>query len=275
MKANLLLILPAMLLASCSTTQVQSYVNVDDETVIYYADGLPHVRKDGSTHVTYLLMSPYGSLNVSGASVKGEVSEKFYENTIVWEAAAGTPLPSSASEVTSSVTGATFRGWAYYSEDSEEIFPEYYKTVPSTSGLALKAIFDGTISSGSGEGGGGSGGGGGGGTTQTGFGIYFSDDNKVSGAAKGVNMDGRDEYLCSSVSFTENQTFKIYDFANSVAFIEDFNFNQWSFGSQGDGAKISSYVTVEGSAWKAVKAFTADVYIQLKYQDNCIYFELK
>ena len=116
-------------------------VTTNDEIVIYEADdGLPHIKRSGSSHVTYLMMSEYGSLKVAGNDVKGKVSELFYENTIVWEAEAGTALPSGA-QVISSV-GATFRGWAYYSEDSEEIFPSYHVSVPSENGLALKAIFD-------------------------------------------------------------------------------------------------------------------------------------
>ena len=281
----MLLVLPVLALASCAKAPIEANVeqNLDvvneevneikieqkDSFDIYYEDGLPHIKRAGSSHVTYLMMSPFGSLNVAGSHVKGEVSEKFYENTIIWEAEAGTPLPSSASEVVSSVSGATFRGWAYYSEDSEEIFPDYYKTVPNQNGLALKAIFDGTSS-------------GGGGSTptpptpsQTGFGIYFSEERKISGVAKGTNMDGRDEYLCSSVQFEAGDKFKIYDFKNSVAFINDFAFNPWSFGSSGDGAKIATYLKVSGDAWEAIRSFTADVYVQLKYEDNAIYFELK
>lgn len=285
MKRKVLIILPIALLCSCANnpstnvvSPVVEEIQVEDTGIkieennieVFYEEGLPHVCRSGSTHKTYLMMSPFGSLNVAGSNVKGEVSEKFYENTIVWEAEAGTPLPNSSSEVVSSVSGVTFRGWAYYSEDSDEIYPTYYKTVPAANGLALKAIFDGTVSSGGGSGP----------TptptpTQTGFGLYFSNDNIISGVAKGINMDGRDEYLCSSVSFTANQKFKIYDFANKVAFIDNFVFNAWSFGSSGDGAKIANYLTTDGDSWKALVAFTADVYVQLKYEDNAIYFKLK
>ena len=281
-KKLMLLVLPLLALASCGKAElVNDEIVVNEETFelkieekdsfdIYYEDGLPHISRAGSSHVTYLMMSPFGSLNVAGANVKGEVSEKFYENTIIWEAEAGTPLPSSASEVVSSVPGATFRGWAYYSEDSEEIFPDYYKTVPNQNGLALKAIFDGTSS------------GGGGDTptptptpTQTGFGIYFTAERIIYGVAKGTNMDGRDEYYCASVDFEAGDKFKIYDFANKVAFIDDFAFNPWSFGSAGNGANIATYLQGSGDAWEALRSFKADVYVQLKYQDNAIYFELK
>ena len=284
-KKLLLLALPLLALTSCG----QAGVNVVDSVIsgeenfelkieekdnftIYYQNGIPHITRAGSSHVTYLMMSPFGSLNVAGANVKGEVSEKFYENTIIWEAEAGTPLPSSASEVVSSVSGATFRGWAYYSEDSEEIYPNYYKTVPLQDGLALKAIFDGTESSG----------GGGGDTptptptpTQTGFGIYFSAEKIIPGVAKGTNMDGRDEYYCASVQFEAGDKFKIYDFKEKVSFIDDFAFNPWSFGSAGNGANIATYLKGSGDAWEALRSFKADVYVQLKYQDNAIYFELK
>jgi hypothetical protein len=114
--------------------------------------GLPAVRVAGSTHKTYLMLSKYGTLDISGAPVKGKVSELFYDYTVIWEAEPGSPLPSK-DEVKSDVPGATFRGWAYYDEDNDNVFPDYYETVPVKEGLALKAIFDGTSSGGGGGGG--------------------------------------------------------------------------------------------------------------------------
>ena len=115
--------------------------------------GLPVVRTGESSHTTYLLMSKYGYLDLAGP-VKGEVSDLFYENTIVWKAEPGTALPT-PEQVKSEVAGATFRGWAYYDEDNENVFPDYYTQVPVKNGLALKAIFDGTSGGGGGGGGGG------------------------------------------------------------------------------------------------------------------------
>lgn len=266
-KKYLLTLLPLIGLASCGS-QV-----VNNEFVPYmeYRNGVPTFVRDTSSHVTYLLMSPFGSLNISDAPTKGEVSELFYENTIIWEAAAGTALPS-ASQVATSVQGASFRGWAYYDPEQSTIFPTMYTTVPTVNGLPLKAIFDGTISSGGGSGGGG---GGGGGEVTASFGLMFENGTSKVGVSKGKNMDGKDEYLCSSVSFNAGDKFQLYDFANSSGWIANVAFNQWSFGSQGDGANIATYLKVSGDYWEAVRSFTADVYCQFQFENDSIYFELK
>ena len=250
---------------------VEEEIVNENEFTIFEENGLPVVRSGSSTFKTYLMMSPRGSLNVAGSNVKGKVSELFLENTIVWEAEPGTALPTNSSEVVIDVPGATFRGWAYYDEESEEIFPTYYKTVPTQAGLALKAIFDGTISSGTGGGGGGSTP-----TTDSGFGIYYSAENIVKATELGEkDPQGRDQYLCSNLSFKKDDAIKLYDYKNKAAFISDVAFNGWSFGSTGSGEKISQYLVVEGDAWRVMQDFNADVYIQLKFGDNCIYFELK
>ena len=160
MKKLLVLISGLFLLGGCAAANTRQVVeptsNIssnEEKRVISYENKVPVVRTGSSTHLTYLLLSPFGSLDIDGAPVKGEVSELFYENTVVWAAEPGTNLPT-PSEVKSSVSGATFRGWAYYDEDNENVFPDYYTQVPVKAGLALKAIFDGT--SGGGGGGGGS-----------------------------------------------------------------------------------------------------------------------
>ena len=157
MKKLLLAIVSSFLLVGCAEagTSVITPAN-ENKRVVTIEDRLPTVRTGSSEHTTYLLLSSFGSLEIDGAPVKGEVAELFYENTVVWKAEPGTPLPTK-DEVKTSVTGASFRGWAYYDEDNDNVFPDYYETVPAKNGLALKAIFDGT------SGGGGSGGGGGGG----------------------------------------------------------------------------------------------------------------
>ena len=154
MKKLLFTILTSFLLVGCSesATSVVTPTN-EEKRIVTIEDRLPTVRTGSSEHTTYLLLSPFGSLDIDGAPVKGEVSELFYENTVVWKAEPGTNLPNK-DEVKSSVSGATFRGWAYYDEDNDNVFPDYYDKVPIKSGLALKAIFDGT--SGGGGGGGGS-----------------------------------------------------------------------------------------------------------------------
>ena len=143
MKKKLLFtILPLVALVSCGSSNLQGAVYLD------YEKGLPTVHVRSSEHTTYLLLSPFGSIeNYEGISTKGEVSEKFFENTVVLKADAGTPLPD-ATQVKTSVDGASFRGWAYYDPDNENVWPEYYTAVPTANGLPLKAIFDGTKSSG-------------------------------------------------------------------------------------------------------------------------------
>ncbi len=152
MKKKLLLtLLPLVSLVGCTSNQV--FVPYLD-----YEGGLPVIHRDNSGHTTYLMLSHFGTIEgYEGVTTKGDVSDKFLEETAVLVAEAGVALPN-ASQVKSSVSGVTFRGWAYYDESNDNVWPDYYTTVPAVSGLALKAIFDGTSSSGGGGGGGGGGG---------------------------------------------------------------------------------------------------------------------
>ena len=149
-----LLILPILALTGCNESQAAAFT-----PYLTKEENMPAVHMMDTDHKTYLMLSLYGYLDLDGAPVKGDVENKFYQNTVIWVAEAGSELPVAKS----SVTGATFRGWAFYNEDNDNLYPDYYTAVPAANGLALKAIFDGTS-------GGGSGGGGGGGseaTTQT------------------------------------------------------------------------------------------------------------
>ena len=149
MKNKLLLtVLPLLALTSCGSNPQAFTPYVD------HSAGVPTIHMAPGDHVTYLMLSKYGTITAAGAPVKGEVSELFYENTVAWVAEAGTALPGK-DDVESSVTGATFRGWAYYDEDNDHVWPDYYTEVPAKNGLALKAIFDGTSAGGGGGGGGG------------------------------------------------------------------------------------------------------------------------
>lgn len=140
-KKILLTILPLLGLVSCTANEAASFLNMEN--------GLPTIHIRDSEHVTYLMLGMYGSIeNYEGISTKGKVADKFYENTVVLKADAGTALPD-ATQVKTSIKGATFRGWAYYNEDNENVWPDYYTTVQTTNGLALKAIFDGTDAGGS------------------------------------------------------------------------------------------------------------------------------
>jgi len=145
MKKKLLFsILPLFSLVSCGASNVA-------HAELIRENGLLTIKINGSEHVTYLLLSPFGSIeNYEGISTKGEVSELFYENCVTLKADAGTLLPD-ATQVKTTVEGASFRCWAYYDESNENVWPEYYDKVQNANGLALKAIFDGTATS---EGGG-------------------------------------------------------------------------------------------------------------------------
>lgn len=264
MKMKLLSILPILALASCAggVEKAPSYL-------IEYENGLPVVtsRDNPSDHVTYLMMGQFGYLSLEGAPVKGEVSELFYENTIVWKADAGTALPD-ASVVKTPVSGSTFRGWAYYDEDNDHVWPDYYTTVPSKDGLALKAIFDGTDAGGN-TGGGGQGGGG---TTTTGFGIKYGSGEVKLGVSKGTNAEGYDEYLVSGAEFASGDTFSLYD--PSTLGTWSVALNPYSFGAQGDPSIIATYVTQREGDYLVNKEFKADLYIQIMNQQDRLYIEL-
>ena len=263
MKNKLMLtILPLLALASCGSNPQVFTPYVD------YVNGMPTVHNapgDGNLTV-YLMLSPKGYIEVNSAKTTGvDVPEKFYENCIAWEGAKDSSLPVAKTDV----SGATFRGWAYYNEDNENVWPDYYdKLETGINGLALKAIFDGTSA--------GSGGGGGGGSSlpTSGYGLLMSDGSYALGTHKGTNDDGKDEYLCASVKFTADTTVQMYDFGTSTGWI--VTINSYSFGDTGGtGTAADAYLSVGVGKWTVKKDFTADVYIQLKMNDDTIYFELK
>ena len=149
MKKKLFTLLPVLLLASCGARDAG--VALPFTPTMSKENGQSVLRLDAtSDFTTYLMCSRYGYVDVTGVPEKGKVDEKFFENTIVLKAAPGTALPEAKSEI----SGVTFRGWAYYDPSNENVVPDYYTTVPTVEGLALKAIFDGPT-------------GGGGGTTPT------------------------------------------------------------------------------------------------------------
>lgn len=143
-KKALFTVLPLVMVAGCATSELAFTPYLGEYK------GLPAFYVQESNHVTYLMLGMFGQVNVAGASSKGDVAEKFYENTVVWVAEPGTPLPTK-DEVTSSVANVIFRGWAYYDENNENVYPNYYSVVPTTSELALKAIFDGPSGGGGGS----------------------------------------------------------------------------------------------------------------------------
>ena len=161
MKKKLLLaLLPLVMLTSCSLGKTGGMGRKSMDPVLTGNDPIPTVSASASaSHVTYLMMSRYGYLNVvdeSGANQKvfGQTyEEKFLEYAIKWESEPNGDLPQ-LKDVASTVNGATFRGWAQYNDN---VYPDYLSKVPSVSGSCAYAIFDGTDAGGnSGEGGGGS-----------------------------------------------------------------------------------------------------------------------
>ncbi len=148
MKKILFLISTLFLLGGCASNADSSnfeendVIDNENKIVLRYENRLPTVYRGSSNFTTYLLLSPFGSIDIEGVEVQPVVSDLFYENTVVWKAEPGTDLPT-PEQVKSSVPGAAFRGWAYYDEDNDNVFPDYYTKVPVKEGLALKAIFDG------------------------------------------------------------------------------------------------------------------------------------
>ena len=278
-KKVLLAVLPVLALVACTSKNTGLAKVAGPHYERFEEDGMPAVRdaSNPSDFTTYLMMSPFGYLSLDGAPVKGAVSELFYENTIVWKADPGETLPD-ATYVKSTVSGTTFRGWAYYDENNDHVWPDYYTEVPSTEGIALKAIFDGTDAGGN-TGGGGSGGGGGGsggGTTQTGFGIIKGTTPYI-GEYKGANFEGYEEYLVKGVSFAANDTFALYDPSTLGTWTVDIN--PYSFSpdpehATSDPERVASYVTKGATVYTVNQPFTGDFYIQIMYQQDRLYIQL-
>ena len=272
-KKLLLILLPIILATSCGGKQVKTTSHGRKAGEIYLVgeeDGIPVMSREGnnSTFKTYLMMSPFGYVTTPGFPVKGSVSDLFLENTITFEAAPGTNLPD-ATEVKSTVSGTTFRGWAYYEEKDGVVWPTYFDKVPDVEGLQLKVIFDGTDAGGN-TGGGGSGGGGGGsggGTTQTGYGLLKNGTTAIIGEYKGKNFENYEEYLVSGESFAVGDTFALYDPSTLATWTVEIN--PYSFSQHPE-----LYVTRGATEYTVIQAFTGDFYIQLMYQQDRLYIEL-
>ena len=70
----------------------------------------------------------------------------------------------------------------------------------------------------------------------------------------------------SSIEDAGNAT--LYDFENDATWVIAID-------SASFGGKVSEYIENDGTKYTVKKAFTADVYIKLKYQNDQVYFELK
>lgn len=280
MKKQLLTLIPLFFLVGCngSKTPVEQVIEAESEFSVTYTfeEKLPtvHTKRLGSgSHITYLMMSQYGQIEINGEKVKGgDYEPKFYENCIIWESEPGDPLPA-ASTVSSELYGVTFRGWFQYNDN---VYPDKLEVVPATSGSQVFAIFDGPTGGGGSSGSGGSQGGQGQGgvVVTTGYGFKWESGKTVQAEYKGKNMDDKDEYVAYSVSFAEGDTFSLYDFSNGATWA--VNPNPYSFGdTNGTGLMSGQYITIGTGAYTALKSFTADVYIQLQMNNDTIYFELK
>ena len=280
-KKYLLTLLPLFALVSCASNNAAPEVKPSEPLYeIGEVDGLPSIgfRDNDSTFITYLMMSPFGYLSADGRPVKGVVSDKFYENTIVWEGEPGSPLPT---DVKSTVSGTTFRGWAYYDEDNDHVTPDYYLTVPTKEFVPLKAIFDGTNAGGNTGGGGESGGGSSGGEiSEKGFGIFVTRGELtevISGEYKGKNMDGYEEFYVKKTTFSTGNKFCLYDPSSLGKWVVDIN--PYSFSPDPahgtpDPTRVASYVTKGESEYTIMQDFSAELYIQIMYQQDRLYIQL-
>ena len=289
MKKQLLVLISLIFLAGCGRSGVSletpvsptEEVEVKEEqlSVTYtHETRLPtvHTRLGSGSHITYLMMSPYGRVEINGEKIMGgDYEPKFYEHCIIWESEPGAALPE-ASKVSSTLYGVTFRGWYQY---NDKVYPDKLETVPAVSGSQVFAIFDGPTGGGGSSGSGGGSSSGGGGSSQggsnvvtTGYGFYFNDGRTVQATYNGEQY-GKQEYVAHSVSFAEGSEFSLYDFSNGAKWV--VTPNEYSFGGTQGSPTFSNYITVGESSYTAKQTFTADVYIQLLFGQDTIYFELK
>lgn len=275
-KRFLLVVLPILALASCGNSQVV-YTDPSlhhNQTQQETYRGAPVIRAAGeaSSHVTYLMLSPNAYLMDGDKKVEGvNIEELYYEHTVAFLGEPGAALPSAVS----TVSGATFRGWAYYEAKDGVVWPTYYTTVPTES-LALKAIFDGTNAGGNSSSGGGSSSSGGSSTpVSSSYGIKVNGTDVVLGTHKGNNDEGYDEWYVAGVSLKANDTFVLYDSGTSGTWTVQ-SINPYSFGDKsGSGANTAAYLSVDATAYTVKQDCKLDIYIQLMYQQDRIYFEAK
>ena len=286
MKKQLLVLIPLLFLAGCSTsaggmsrTDVNPSIKNEEAqySVTYtYQNKLPtvHTRLGSGSHITYLMMSPYGQIDINGTKVQGgDFEDKFYENCIIWESEPGGALPA-AETVSSTLYGVTFRGWFQY---NDKVYPDKLETVPAANGSQVFAIFDGPTGGGGNQGGGGSQGGGGqgggGAVVTTGYGFYWHESGKTVQATYSGENFGKVEYVAHDVSFAVGDEFSLYDFGNGAKW--SVTPNPYSFGGTEAAPTYTSYIDVNAASYTVKQTFTADVYIQLKMDDDSIYFQLK
>lgn len=252
MKNRLIALFPLLFLVGCAQAKIAS--QPVQEMFVTYEQDLPVIHRDGSGNITYLMLSPYGRVEVSGQLVAGvDVPEKFYENCVAYEASVGSELP----EAVSTLDDVVFRGWYKY---TNKIYPEKVSKVIAGE-TTVYAIFDGPT-------------GGGGGVVTEGFGIKFTDGTKVGGIDQGVDGEGYQQYFISNYNFQQGKAFALYDFSTDATWTVDVN--PWSFGdTDGTNTVWKRYLSKSDASYTVLQAFTADVYIKIKMGQDNIYFGLK
>ncbi len=285
MKRKLGLLLPLFLLTSCAQSPLAPEVlepeqsqQVEEEAFTPYIEvinGLPTIftSRTADIKVYLLLGNKNASVTVGGTKKSGGVVEgTFYDNAIEINGQVGDAIP----DADPGVDGATFRGWAFYNEENENVWPDYYKTLENgINGLALKAIYDGTKTSGGGSGGGGGGGGGGGQpVVQANYGIKFSDGRTVAGTESGTDTQGRKQYLISGQAFNVGESFSLWDSSTDATWAIDLD--PWSLGSTDGNPVWTNYLTKGTSSYHVDVAFTGDLYIKLSMEvGDQLYIGLK
>ncbi len=114
-------------------------------------------------------------------------------------------------------------------------------------------------------------GGGGGGETSS-YGLKINGEPVIAEKFGDPDTQGRIQYKITAQEFKAGDTFALYDSGSGATWVIDID--SYSFGANGDAAKVAEYVTKGASSYTVVKDFTADVYIKLKMNDDQIYFGL-
>ena len=234
----------------------------------------PEDLVDGTDVTVYLVFGEYGKLDGEFVTTRVE-TPLFLEHTLTLATKVGQDLPGK-DRVKSSVPHSEFVAWTAYNNDGK--LTEYAK-VPAINGKILYASFNG------GEGGKH-------GNTDveptpqptptfdpsttgtlptSGYGFRFSDGSYMAGSHTD-DFDGFSQYLISNKKFTKDQSFTLYDFANSAGWV--INIDPYSFGgTSAQSENWKTYLSNDGSKYTVLKDFNIEsIYIKLKSGQDQIYF---
>ena len=269
MKKKLLVLLPLLFLVGCAQHEIGKEAVNESYTITYNANRLPTVHRDNSKHITYLMLSKYGRLQLGSELLEGgDIPEKYYENCVALESQPGLALPNAVNIYNEEEI--VFRGWYQY---NDKVFADKIENVPAVSGQTLYAIFDGPKG---GSGGGGGGGGGEEGEKAFGFVFYGNNARTVKGVYTGKEYDGDgteyDQYKVTGCEFKANDEFALYDFQNGTSWT--VSLNPYSFGdNNGTGQVWLTWLNKGEDKYTVLKDFKADVYIKLCFGKDNVYFE--